>query len=95
MMPPYPLEVLHAATKTLVGAGSGVRHLSKMGGDTVSRITPARRPWRDRFRSAELGSVFRYVKPTNGFAGPSWAPAVAFGLLLLTLAFRPAGLLGR
>jgi branched-chain amino acid transport system permease protein len=27
--------------------------------------------------------------------GPSWAPAVSFGLLLLTLAFRPAGLLGR
>jgi branched-chain amino acid transport system permease protein len=25
----------------------------------------------------------------------SWAPAVAFGVLLLTLAFRPAGLLGR
>ena len=29
------------------------------------------------------------------FMGPSWAPAVAFGLLLLTLAFRPSGLLGR
>jgi branched-chain amino acid transport system permease protein len=28
-------------------------------------------------------------------AGPSWGPAVSFGLLLLTLAFRPAGLLGR
>jgi branched-chain amino acid transport system permease protein len=27
--------------------------------------------------------------------GPSWAPAVSFGVLLLTLAFRPAGLLGR
>ncbi len=27
--------------------------------------------------------------------GPSWAPAVSFGLLLLTLAVRPAGLLGR
>jgi branched-chain amino acid transport system permease protein len=32
---------------------------------------------------------------TATFYGPSWAPAVAFGLLLLTLAFRPAGLLGR
>ncbi|HEY0223410.1 MAG TPA: branched-chain amino acid ABC transporter permease [Pseudolabrys sp.] len=32
---------------------------------------------------------------TSTFYGPSWAPAVAFGLLLLTLAFRPAGLLGR
>jgi branched-chain amino acid transport system permease protein len=29
------------------------------------------------------------------FAGPSWAPAVAFGILLLTLAFRPSGILGR
>jgi branched-chain amino acid transport system permease protein len=32
---------------------------------------------------------------TTTYAGPSWAPAVAFGVLLLTLAFRPAGLLGR
>jgi len=32
---------------------------------------------------------------TSTFYGPSWAPAVAFGLLLLTLAFRPAGILGR
>ena len=32
---------------------------------------------------------------TATFYGPSWAPAVAFGLLLLTLAFWPAGLLGR
>jgi branched-chain amino acid transport system permease protein len=32
---------------------------------------------------------------TSTFYGPSWAPAVAFGLLLLTLAFRPAGLMGR
>ena len=29
------------------------------------------------------------------FAGPSWAPAVAFGVLLLTLAIRPSGLFGR
>ncbi len=29
------------------------------------------------------------------FAGPSWAPAVAFGVLLLTLALRPSGLFGR
>ena len=29
---------------------------------------------------------------TATFYGPSWAPAVAFGFLLLTLAFRPAGL---
>jgi branched-chain amino acid transport system permease protein len=32
---------------------------------------------------------------TATYYGPSWAPAVSFGLLLLTLAFRPAGLLGR
>jgi branched-chain amino acid transport system permease protein len=32
---------------------------------------------------------------TATFYGPSWSPAVAFGLLLLTLAFRPAGILGR
>jgi branched-chain amino acid transport system permease protein len=29
------------------------------------------------------------------FYGPSWSPAVAFGVLLLTLAVRPAGLFGR
>ena len=32
---------------------------------------------------------------TATFYGPSWAPAVAFGFLLVTLAVRPAGLLGR
>jgi branched-chain amino acid transport system permease protein len=32
---------------------------------------------------------------TATFYGPSWAPAVSFTLLLLTLAIRPAGLLGR
>jgi branched-chain amino acid transport system permease protein len=32
---------------------------------------------------------------TATFYGPSWAPAIAFGFLLLTLAFRPSGLLGR
>ncbi len=32
---------------------------------------------------------------TSTFFGPSWAPAVSFGLLLATLAFRPAGLFGR
>jgi len=29
------------------------------------------------------------------FYGPSWAPLVAFGVLLLALAFRPQGLFGR
>jgi branched-chain amino acid transport system permease protein len=32
---------------------------------------------------------------TATFYGPSWAPAVAFGFLLITLAIRPAGLAGR
>ncbi len=32
---------------------------------------------------------------TSTFYGPSWAPAVSFGVLLLTLAFRPTGLFGR
>jgi branched-chain amino acid transport system permease protein len=32
---------------------------------------------------------------TSTFSGPSWSPAVAFGFLLLTLAVRPSGLLGR
>jgi branched-chain amino acid transport system permease protein len=32
---------------------------------------------------------------TATFYGPSWAPAVAFGFLLLTLAFRPSGIFGR
>jgi len=32
---------------------------------------------------------------TATFYGPSWAPAVAFGFLLVTLMARPAGLLGR
>jgi branched-chain amino acid transport system permease protein len=32
---------------------------------------------------------------TSTFYGPSWSPAVAFGLLLITLAVRPAGLFGR
>jgi branched-chain amino acid transport system permease protein len=32
---------------------------------------------------------------TATFYGPSWSPAIAFGFLLLVLAVRPAGLLGR
>jgi branched-chain amino acid transport system permease protein len=32
---------------------------------------------------------------TSTFYSPSWAPAVSFGILLLTLAVRPSGLLGR
>ncbi len=32
---------------------------------------------------------------TSTYAGPSWAPAVSFGLLLLALTFKPSGLLGR
>jgi branched-chain amino acid transport system permease protein len=32
---------------------------------------------------------------TATFLGPSWAPAVSFGILLAALAFKPSGLLGR
>lgn len=32
---------------------------------------------------------------TATFYGPSWAPAVSFGFLLVALAVRPAGLMGR
>ena len=32
---------------------------------------------------------------TATFYGPSWSPAVSFGLLLVVLAVRPSGLLGR
>lgn len=39
-----------------------------------------------------LGIVESFV---STFYGPSWAPAVAFGILLLALAFRPQGLFGR
>ena len=39
-----------------------------------------------------LGIVESFI---STFYGPSWAPAVAFGILLLALAFRPQGLFGR
>ena len=39
-----------------------------------------------------IGVVESFV---STFAGPSWAPAVSFGVLLLTLAVRPSGLFGR
>ena len=45
------------------------------------------------FVAAILLGVVESVVST--FAGPSWAPAVAFGVLLLTLALRPSGLFGR
>jgi branched-chain amino acid transport system permease protein len=32
---------------------------------------------------------------TATFYGPSWSPAISFGLLLFFLAFRPAGIFGR
>ena len=43
--------------------------------------------------AALLIGVFESL--TSTFYGPSWAPAVSFGFLLLALAVRPAGLLGR
>jgi branched-chain amino acid transport system permease protein len=39
-----------------------------------------------------LGTVESF---TATFYGPSWSPAVSFGFLLLTLAFRPSGIFGR
>ena len=49
------------------------------------------------FPGTLLGAVLLGVVEsiTSTFYGPSWSPAVAFGFLLLTLAFRPAGILGR
>jgi branched-chain amino acid transport system permease protein len=32
---------------------------------------------------------------TTTYLGPSWSPAISFGILLLTLGVRPAGILGR
>lgn len=43
--------------------------------------------------AAMLIGIFESITAT--FYGPSWAPAVAFGFLLIALAVRPAGLLGR
>ena len=43
--------------------------------------------------AAMLLGIFESL--TSTFGGPSWAPAVSFGFLLLTLAVRPQGLLGR
>ena len=40
-----------------------------------------------------IGGIVESLTAT--FYGPSWAPAVAFGFLLITLAVRPAGILGR
>lgn len=44
-----------------------------------------------------LGAVILGVVEslTSTFYGPSWSPAVSFGILLLALAVRPSGLLGR
>jgi branched-chain amino acid transport system permease protein len=32
---------------------------------------------------------------TTTFGGPSWAPAIAFGLLILALGLKPEGIIGR
>ena len=43
-----------------------------------------------------LGGYAGYVNfGTAAFFGASWAPAVAFGLLLVVLGVRPQGLFGR
>ena len=44
------------------------------------------------FAALLIGVVESFV---STFYGPSWAPAVGFGILLLTLAIRPQGLFGR
>jgi branched-chain amino acid transport system permease protein len=43
--------------------------------------------------AAMLLGVFESITAT--FYGPSWSPAVSFGFLLIALAVRPAGLMGR
>jgi branched-chain amino acid transport system permease protein len=43
--------------------------------------------------AAMLLGVFESITAT--FYGPSWAPAVSFGFLLIALSVRPAGLMGR
>jgi branched-chain amino acid transport system permease protein len=40
-----------------------------------------------------LLGVFESITAT--FYGPSWSPAVAFGFLLIALAVKPSGLMGR
>ncbi|MBL6958492.1 MAG: branched-chain amino acid ABC transporter permease [Rhodospirillales bacterium] len=45
------------------------------------------------FLAAILIGVVESIIST--FYGPSWAPAVGFGILLLTLAIRPQGIFGR
>ena len=54
---------------------------------------PAYTPLREPPEAAMLLGIVESFTAT--FYGPSWAPAVAFGFLLLTLAVRPAGILGR
>jgi branched-chain amino acid transport system permease protein len=45
--------------------------------------------------AALLLGIVESLTSSLPFIGPSWAPAVSFGFLLLTLALRPAGLFGR
>ncbi|HUK60324.1 MAG TPA: branched-chain amino acid ABC transporter permease [Stellaceae bacterium] len=45
------------------------------------------------FTAAILIGIAENITAT--FYGPSWSPAVAFGFLLLTLGFRPTGIMGR
>ncbi len=49
--------------------------------------------WHCTFFAALIIGIAESLVAT--FVGPSWAPAVAFGLLLVTLAVRPQGLFGR
>ena len=49
--------------------------------------------WAAKNAGAPLGEAGQGFGSVSAVA--SWAPAVSFSFLLLTLAFRPAGLLGR
>ena len=61
------------------------------GRDVLSRVVFGARA--SLLAGAMLIGIVESITAT--FYGPSWAPAVAFGFLLLTLAVRPAGILGR
>src|SRR5689334_20096691 len=69
-----------------------------IGGDYIGRIFAicvlgGMTSFPGMFAGALLIGVVESLTAT--FYGPSWAPAVAFGFLLLALAVRPAGILGR
>ncbi len=72
-------------------ASVGREYIGRVDRDLRARRAPQSLP--GTVIAAMLPGIVESITAT--FYGPSWAPAVAFGFLLLTLAFRPAGLLGR